>query len=116
MLAGLVPQVPGGPFWDLFSQPGSQDWTLFTSYVDRAGHIPTASGFDTCISKYPPPGTTVIENTFLTCAHAHGLLYRFTWQPVDRVWLFQGIESAIFFGMVAGLLALAYWWIREWIS
>jgi hypothetical protein len=116
MLPSLVPQVPGGPSWDLFSQPGSQNWTLFSSYVDRAGHIPTASGFDTCISKYPPPGTTVIENTFLTCTHAHGLLYRITWQPVDRAWLFQGIESAIFFCMAAGLLALAYWWICERIS
>ncbi|HYB02320.1 MAG TPA: ABC transporter permease subunit [Ktedonobacteraceae bacterium] len=115
-LPGLVTQVPGGPGWDLFSLAGSQNWTLFSSYVDRAGHIPTASGFDTCITKYPPPGTTVIEDTFMRCAHAHGLVYRITWQPVDRLWLFQGIESAIFLGLAAGLLVLTYWWIRERIS
>jgi len=116
MLPGLVTQVPGGSSWTLFSQPGSQNWTLFSSYVDRAGHIPAASGFDTCITKYPPPGTTVIENTFLTCAHAHGLLYRISWQPVDRFWRFQAIESAIFIVLAAGLLVLTYWWIRERIS
>jgi hypothetical protein len=115
-LPGLVLQVPGGPSWTLFSQPGSQNMTLFSSYVDRAGHIPAASGFDTCITKYPPPDPTIIENTFMRCAHAHGLLYRISWQPVDRFWLFQGIESAIFFGLAAGLLALTYWWIRERIS
>jgi len=26
------------------------------------------------------------------------------------------VRAAIFFGMAAGLLALAYWWIRERIS
>jgi hypothetical protein len=110
-LPGLVSQVPGGPSWTLFSQPGSQDLTLFSSYVDRAGHIPTVCAFDTCITKYPPPGTTAIENTILACAHAHGLLYRINWQPLDRLWLFQGIESAIFFGLAAGLLLLTYWWV-----
>jgi len=50
------------------------------------------------------------------CTHAHGWLQTITWQPVDRVWLFQGIESAIFFGLAAGLLVLTYWWIRERIS
>jgi hypothetical protein len=44
------------------------------------------------------------------------LLYRIAWRPASRFWLFQGIESAIFFGLAAGLLALTYWWIRERIS
>jgi hypothetical protein len=102
MIPGLVRQVQGGASWTLFTQPESHDWTLFSSYVDHVGHIPTVSAFDTCIPQYKPPATTPIENTILTCAHAHGLLYRITWQPVDRVWLFQGIESAIFFGLAAG--------------
>jgi hypothetical protein len=39
-----------------------------------------------------------------------------TWQPPDRFWLFQGIESAIFFGLAAVLLALAFWWVQTRIS
>jgi hypothetical protein len=38
------------------------------------------------------------------------------WQPHDRFWLFQGIESAIFFGLAAALLALAFWGVRTRIS
>jgi hypothetical protein len=52
----------------------------------------------------------------MACAHSHGLLYKVMWQPASRFWLFQGIESAIFFGLAAGLLALTYWWIRKRIS
>ena len=37
-------------------------------------------------------------------------------QPENRFWLFQGIESAIFFGLAAALLALAFWWVRTRIS
>ena len=92
-------------------QPGSQDWTLYNAYVDRAGHyIPTAP-FDTCGAGLLPggqgQGTTVWNGLFTACAHAQGWLYTVTWQPADRFWLFQGIESAICFGLAAALLALA---------
>jgi hypothetical protein len=39
-----------------------------------------------------------------------------TWQPPDRFWLFQSIESVIFFGLAAALLALAFWWVQTHIS
>ena len=101
-------------------QPGSQDWALYNAYVDRAGHyIPTAP-FDTCgagpLPRGQGQGTTVWNGLFTACAHAQGWLYTVTWQPADRFWLFQGIESAIFFGLAAGLLALAFWWVRTRIS
>ncbi|HZU03764.1 MAG TPA: hypothetical protein VFA10_29135 [Ktedonobacteraceae bacterium] len=87
--------------------------------MDRAGHTPPGGTFGTCISapfSAPPNGTTAIENFMIAYTHAHGWLYRIAWQPTSRFWLFQGIESAIFFGLAAGLLALTYWWIRERIS
>jgi hypothetical protein len=69
----------------------------------HAGQTAQWSGaFDACSSNYPSPGTIVSGNLITECTH--------------RIWLFQGIDSAIFFGLAAGLLMLAYWWIRERIS
>ncbi|HVA91885.1 MAG TPA: hypothetical protein VNL71_18820 [Chloroflexota bacterium] len=39
-----------------------------------------------------------------------------SYQPADRYWVFQGIESTLFVGMAAGLLVLAAWWIRRRIA
>ena len=101
-------------------QPGEPGLDPLTDgFVDHAGHpIPHAHApFDTCgTGPFPPwqgQGTTVWNGLFTACTHAHGWLYTATWQPADRFWLFQGIESAIFFGLAAALLALAFWWVRD---
>jgi len=39
-----------------------------------------------------------------------------TYQPGSRYWLFQGIESAIFVALAAGLIGLTFWLIRRRIS
>jgi hypothetical protein len=99
--------------------PGGQDWILFQNYVGSAGHPIPTNPFDTCGAGGPLPGgrgTTVWDGLVTACVHAHGWLYTATWQPADRFWLFQGIESAIFFGLAAALLALAFWWVRSRIS
>jgi hypothetical protein len=48
-----------------------------------------------------------------TCLRQHGIHNVLTYQPADRFWPFQGIESAIFLGLAAVLLALTVWWVRE---
>ena len=105
---------------------GSQDWILFQNFVDHSGHpVPDSPPHNTlsnaCAASGAPPaphgqGTTTFNDLFTACTHAHGWLYMATWQPADRFWLFQGIESAIFFGLAAALLALAFWWVRTRIS
>jgi hypothetical protein len=99
---------------------GSQDWILFQNFVDHSGHpIPDSRPlYNACAASGAPPaphgqGTTVWNGLFTACTHAHGWLYTATWQPADRFWLFQGIESAIFFGLAAALLALAVWWVAR---
>ena len=44
---------------------------------------------------------------------AHGWSQYTIYQPTDRFWLFQGIESAISLGLAAALLALTIWWVRR---
>jgi hypothetical protein len=39
-----------------------------------------------------------------------------TFQPGNRFWLFQGIESAIFLLLAAGLVVFAMWLIRRRIN
>jgi hypothetical protein len=39
-----------------------------------------------------------------------------TYQPGDRFWAFQGIETAIFLSLAVGLLAVTVWWVRERIA
>jgi hypothetical protein len=34
------------------------------------------------------------------------------YQPVDRFWLFQGIESGFYLLMTALLFALTFWWTK----
>jgi hypothetical protein len=94
------------------------DWVFYNGWVNHAGQsVYDGSVYKVCSA--PPdwndngalPGTP-----FTACTHAHGWLYLVTWQPPDRFWLFQGIESAIFFGLAAVLLALAFWWVQTRIS
>jgi energy-coupling factor transporter ATP-binding protein EcfA2 len=78
-------------------------WFIFSSSVGRAGqYAQWSSAFDACSSTNPPPGMTVSEKLITACMH--------------RILLFQGIDSVIFFGLAAGLLALTYWLIRERIG
>src|SRR5438128_10844286 len=101
-------------------QPGGQDWTLYNGYVDHAGHPLPNAACDTCgagpLAGGQGQGTTVWNGLFTACTHAHGWLYMITYQPANRFWLYQGIESAIFFCLAAALLALAFWWVRTRIS
>ena len=105
--------------------PGNQDWITAVTWTDHAGHFISNNQIgQACNAPVPTLGIPLplriplplnFPRSF-NCTSAHGWLQTITWQPVDRAWLFQGIESAIFFGLAAGLLALAYWWIRERIS
>jgi len=38
------------------------------------------------------------------------------YQPADRFWLFQGIESAVFVALAAALLGLTIWWVQRRLS
>lgn len=38
------------------------------------------------------------------------------YQPVDRFWMFQGIEAAIFVALALALLVITLWWMRQRIA
>jgi hypothetical protein len=86
------------------------NWLLGSYFRDRLGHhVDIVDVLHTC-------GTA--HETFLTpsCLQQHGIVNVVTYQPGDRFWQFQGIETAIFLGLAAGLLALTVWWVRERVA
>ncbi|MFI5909229.1 ABC transporter permease subunit [Dactylosporangium sp. NPDC051541] len=48
-----------------------------------------------------------------TYLHDHGIQHWVVYQPMDRYWTFQLIESVTFVGLAALLLALVFWRIRR---
>jgi hypothetical protein len=120
--------------WDAYSTPAPQapfaaprgtyndwNWFVYKGWITRAGQPLGAADFSICGGDPGPFGYSYGDmgqpgTPFTACAHAHGWLSMIIWQPHDRFWLFQGIESAIFFSLAAVLLALAFWWVRTRIS
>ncbi len=52
----------------------------------------------------------------LACFQQTGVTLSSTYQPADRFWVFQGIETLVFLTLAALLIGLAFWWLRRRIS
>jgi len=56
------------------------------------------------------------DNSFNQCLHDHGLVNTLVYHPASRFWAFQGIETALFLGVSAVLLAITAWWVLRRIA
>ena len=97
-----------------FGQPGPAGidtaWMLQSGPSDRYGHpLPNADLIVATCAR----GS---KASMAACAGAHRLYNLAVFQPASRFWLFQGIETAIFGGLAAALLALAVVWVYKRIS
>jgi hypothetical protein len=45
-----------------------------------------------------------------------GYRQRATYQPLERFWLFQWIETGIYALLTVGLTVFSFWWIRRRLS
>jgi hypothetical protein len=91
------------------------DWMIPNGfhYLDRAGHpVSEAEAVNLC-HGYLIKG---VATDFSSCLSDHGLRLVNLYQPADRFWLFQGIESAIFLTLALALLGLAIWWVTSRIN
>ncbi|HEY7343119.1 MAG TPA: hypothetical protein VH591_19760 [Ktedonobacterales bacterium] len=89
---------------------GDTDWFLETGFIQGGHKYP---GGITSPSYCPDPTTLQQQQQWNVCMKAHGWSLYTIYQPADRFWLFQSIESAIFLGLAAALLALTIWWVRR---
>lgn len=81
------------------------NWLLGNFFRDRLGH--RLNIFDilrACGVAHGQNGAGIS----LACLRQHGIVNVVTYQPGSRFWQFQGIESAIFLVLAAGLLALVF--------
>ena len=53
------------------------------------------------------------ETAYPQCLTDNGLQYYRAYHPTDRFDQFQAIETAIYLGLAAALLAFAYWWLTR---
>jgi hypothetical protein len=88
----------------------ARDWVLSVYPVDRLGH--PLRQYMQIVGRCD----TMARSSYAACLRDHGIFLRTIYQPAGRFWLFQGIETAVFLGLAAGLLALAVWWVRERVS
>lgn len=89
------PNFPGGSFWALDQgsiAPGGQAHA--GKLLGSVGEIPAA-----CQRLLPQPGARQL----LSCLSAHGYRGYVTYQPADRYWTFQAIETSIFIALAAAL-------------
>lgn len=105
------PYVSNGP-----TTLKSGDWILYMGYVDKAGQrVSFGDAWPVCA----PNGQIIDEragSTFNACIQSHGWLSTIVWQPADRFWVFQGIESAVLVALAVALLALTIWLVRRRIA
>ena len=125
----------GGP---MQLQPGAPDlpnaWVQSTRIVDGAGRpMPSSVVARLCptlgVGRPPPPpdasgGRSAspipggIRDGLQSCvtklsAHYHELV---TYQPANRYWTFQWLETAIFLGAALALAGFSLWWVRRRLS
>jgi len=117
-----------GPSGVTLVTPGVQvpgAWVYSTQIVNRAGDAPTQQSIRAVVRAAcpnvaaPPTGAGVAERTspaeFESCtmhlsAKFHLLV---SYQPADRYWTFQGLETAIFLAAALALIGLSFWWVRR---
>lgn len=90
--------------------PGGS-WIIQSEIVDRQGQQLSINTLQVCESLLSQP-TEAAQAQYNHCISEHGFQSRTVYQPANRYWLFQGIESGIYLSGTVLLFVLTFWWIR----
>ncbi|MDX8032322.1 ABC transporter permease subunit [Lentzea sp. BCCO 10_0856] len=101
LVAADDPADPGNP---RMSTGSHLDWTISTGYVDSSGR--PLSLYDSVMMYSAAEKQGVKFSAYL---HERGVQQWIEYQPAERFWTFQLVETAIFTGLAAALLALVVW-------
>ena len=91
------------------TNPAAQDWILSYGIRDPTGKMLTSNAQIACAPGATGPGAACGSDLGITAGSYNWQLY----QPGDRFWLFQSIETGIFVALAALLLYLAIRRIRR---
>ena len=104
----MTPLTKTGPLQASGSNPAGS-WLISQGLVSPHGQ---ALGHGLNPNDLPAAcqiGASVEKGSIVNCLTSHGFLNAITFQPANRFWAFQGIESAIFVVLSTALITLAYW-------
>ena len=105
VVAADDPADPGNP---RMSTGNPLDWTIDTGYVDSSGRPLSLYDSVTMHSAAQKDGVK-----FSAYLHERGVQQWVEFQPAERFWTFQLVETSIFAGLAAALLALVVWRIKR---
>lgn len=112
-LRGLIIYDPGDPVRNVrvsLDEPGA--WITRNSPVDPAGRlVDTLPGWVSDCA--PAPGRQSAQQACFTRLARAGYRQRVSYQPRDRYWTFQAIETAIFLALAGLLAGVCFWRIRR---
>jgi ABC-type transport system involved in multi-copper enzyme maturation permease subunit len=92
----------GPPTFDLGLGVNAGRWLISESVTDPSGAVTDTIRIN--------PGTCPTGR----CLSGYHVTQ--VYQPADRYWLFQWLETGIFVGLAVVLIAVSYWWIRRRLS
>lgn len=103
------------------SGPPDGAWVLAENTVTASGFAVSGDSNGISLSYVPmqhicpyltpdsAPGSAAMQQ----CVTQNGIHVVTTFQPYDRYWLFQGIESALFIVLAIALALFSVWWVRR---
>ena len=106
----LPPAVTLAPI-NVAVQPPVGSWLISQNIVDRQGQSVPPGEASACDAFLPQGGSDLSK--YNQCVSKSGLQREWVYQPADRFWLLQGIESGIYLLMTVMLFALTFWWTKH---
>jgi hypothetical protein len=99
--------------WDFsgifFGPPPGDIWTIGDQrHLNLQGHPISDATYTTAVDA-----CSQVQTNFSACLHDHGVAVLQAYQPGDRFWLFQSIETAIFTFTGIALLTLTAWLVAR---
>ena len=105
----LAPLVRTAPQTGPGSYPPAGSWLISQGLVDPHGHFINGGLVPSDLPAACRSGLAVDKGSLVPCLSSHGFMNQFIFQPASRFWAFQGIESALFVVLAAGLIGISYW-------
>ena len=95
---------------NVYSPMPAGSWIISSDEVDKQGQ-PAFQEYMSVCSALLDHGATD-RTPYDRCVTDHGFQAKTVYQPADRYWLFQGIESAIYLLFATILVAMTFWWTK----
>jgi hypothetical protein len=105
----LKPLITRAPLSGQFNNPPTGSWLISQGFVGPRGQIMGHTFSPSDLPVACRTGASIDKSALLSCLSSHGYSQAFIFQPANRFWEFQGIESGLFLVLAAGLIGLSYW-------